>query len=161
MHCASACGHAEIVDFLLKTGGADIEAKDSQGKNAVHFAAASAPTGLVISKILLKKPHLALASDNAGLTPLHYAVWNIGQAQVEIMRILLENNADVNARDNDGKTPLHHAAGGGKVRAIAVLMPNGADFTVRDKVNKKTPMEMAANDRTRESIVVYAQQLEQ
>ena len=56
----------------------------------------------------------------------------------------------------DGKTPLHHAAMGGKVRAIPILIQRGADITIRDITNKKTPMELASNDRTREILVVYS-----
>lgn len=62
----------------------------------------------------------------------------------------------MNAVDNDGKTALHHAAQGGKTRVIPILIQRGADIILRDKVLKKTALEMAVNDRTRELIIVYS-----
>lgn len=61
----------------------------------------------------------------------------------------------MNSVDEDGKTPLHHAAKGGKIRVIPLLIQRGANITIREKSTKKTPLELALNDRTRELIVVY------
>ena len=45
--------------------------------------------------------------DNFGNTPLHIAVIN---NQIEIVNVLLENNAKANIPNNNGWTPLHTAA---------------------------------------------------
>lgn len=72
------------------------------------------------------------------------------------MRSLLDRKCDVNWQDSDGKTAMHYAAEGGRTRAIPILLQRGADFGIRDTIMKKTPLEMACNDRTRELIIVYS-----
>ena len=72
------------------------------------------------------------------------------------MRTLIENKANVNAIDDDGKTSLHHASEGGKSRAIPILLQKGADIGIREKTTNKTALDMAANDRIRDLIIVYS-----
>lgn len=55
-------------------------------------------------------PDMIHTADHDGLTPLHYSIYNTSARQVEIMRALLDLQADVNCVDKTGKTPLHHAA---------------------------------------------------
>lgn len=48
------------------------------------------------------------------------------------MRLLLENQADPNSQDIDGATPLFHAAKDGKLKAIKILLMNGANGLIKD-----------------------------
>lgn len=88
-----------------------------------------------------KDPEIVHCTDDHGRTALHYAIFNSNPRQVNIVRTLLELKSDVNAVDEERKTPLHHAAESGKTRAIPILIQNGASLVIRDKVNKKTPLE--------------------
>ncbi len=45
--------------------------------------------------------------DEKKLTPLHYAARH---ANLEVMKILVENGAHVNKLGDDNMTPLHYAA---------------------------------------------------
>ncbi|KAL4493478.1 hypothetical protein ABPG72_007486 [Tetrahymena utriculariae] len=154
LHYACLNGFATAADFLLKSG-ANIMAKDSTGKNPIHFAS-TCNNPQIISLLVGIKPDIVFSTDNSGLTCLHYAVWNNSIKQVDIIRTLLDSHADVNAQDDDGKTALHHASKGARTRVIPILIQRGTDITLRDRAQKKTCLEMAANDRTRELIVVYS-----
>lgn len=55
-----------------------------------------------------------------------------------------------------GKTPLHYACEMGKSRCIPILLQRGASIDIRDK-HSKLPIDLAANDKVRKIINVYAQ----
>lgn len=59
--------------------------------------------------------------------------------------------------DDDYKTPLHYASEGGRSRAIPILLQRGGlqSMAIKDK-NGKLPLELSANDRTREMIIIYS-----
>jgi len=60
------------------------------------------------------------------------------------LRQLLASDPDlVHARDEDGGTPLHHAADRGNVRAVQMLLDEGAEIDVRD-AKGQTPLSRAA-----------------
>ena len=60
--------------------------------------------------------------DNGGRTALH---WACTSAQVDIVKDLLEMNAQVNIKDNCGWTPLHSAASVGHDEIILLLLDKG------------------------------------
>lgn len=59
----------------------------------------------------------------------------------------------MNALDNDKRTALHHAAEAGKAKAIEILVQNGAHTNIRDTLMKKTPIELACNNKIRQRIL--------
>ena len=154
LHYACLQGHETVADVLLKNK-ADIMAKDSSGRTAFHFACCSISSRL-ITLLLGTKPELVNLTDNVGRTGLHYAVWNSSQRQVDIIRTVIENKGDVNFLDEEGKTPLHHASEGGRSRAIPILLQKGADITIREFKNGKTPLDLAPSDNIRQLIIVYS-----
>jgi ankyrin repeat protein len=95
-------GNPAVADELSKAG-LDLNAKDGNGKTALHFAVLSRQKQAV--QWLLDHKAQINARDRDGLTPLHYAGTGEGK---EIVQLLLDHNADVNAEDNKGETPLAH-----------------------------------------------------
>ncbi len=71
----------------------------------------------------------------------------------EVIRFLLENNADINAKNRYGKTPLHHAIDNAYPRKdiIAALIENGADVDAVD-YDGNTPMHTATQNGCTETI---------
>jgi Ca2+-dependent lipid-binding protein/Ca2+-binding EF-hand superfamily protein len=130
-------------------------AKDCTGRTCFHFACCSW-SNEAIALILGLKPELVNVGDNLGRTGLHYAVWNSCDAQVDILRTIIERGGNINQVDDYGKTALHYAAEGGRARAIPILIQKGADMAIREKRTHKTALELACNDRTRELMVVYS-----
>ena len=154
LHYACLNSHETLTEILLRSG-ADILARDSSGRTALHFAACGNAVK-AITALIASKPEIVNLVDNVGRSALHYAVWNSSQKQVDIMRTLLENEADPNLQDEDGKTPLHHAAEGARSRAIPILLQKGAKIGIREHTNNKLPLDLAVNDRIRELIIVYS-----
>ena len=82
-----------------------------------------------------------VSCDNAGYTPLHWAVWH-GRADALIP--LLEAGADINAGEANGFTPLHLAAQLGEAEIVRTLIDNGADITAIGGIDDLMPLHMAA-----------------
>ena len=81
------------------------------------------------------------ATDDRGLTPLHYAANS--SRDPSVVALLLERGADVGATSNDGFTPLHAAARGNpEPSVIELLLDYGADIEARDS-NDSTPLHHA------------------
>ena len=72
-----------------------------------------------------------------GGTPLHVA------GHVEVMRVLLEMDAEKEAKDDNGSRPLHQAAYSGHVEAMELLVQMGAEKDAKD-ANGRTPLHWAA-----------------
>jgi ankyrin repeat protein len=72
--------------------------------------------------------------------PLHSAVAN---QHAEIVKLLLDNEADVNATQADDFTPLHEAAQNGMLNVTQWLIDRGAAINPRLSSNGKTPLALA------------------
>ena len=103
-----------------------------------------------------KDPEIVHCTDDHNRTALHYAIFNKNQKQVDITRTLLELKCDINAVDEERKTALHHASESNKARLIPILVQSGASLIIRERTNRKTPLQAAANDRIRELILLYS-----
>ena len=130
-------------------------AKDGQGRTCFHFACSSWNTETIALQLGLE-PDLLEVGDSRDRVGQHFAVWNNSENQIDIIRTLLERRANINRQDTDGKIALHHASEGGRLRAIPILIQRGSDMALKEKNLKKTPMELAKNERTRELMVVYS-----
>ncbi|KRW98286.1 Ankyrin repeat-containing domain [Pseudocohnilembus persalinus] len=155
LHYACTKGHEYIVNLLIQQG-ADYQACDGYNRTCLHYACCS-PNSHVVILLVGMCPDLVNQVDNNNLTPIHYAVLNNSVKQIEILRTLLENGGNVNARDNEGKTCLWYASHQGKSRIIPILLKNNADINISDYENLQTPLDVAANQRTRELLIVYSQ----
>ncbi|CZR64683.1 uncharacterized protein PAC_14581 [Phialocephala subalpina] len=160
---AAEMGHEAVVRLLLKTGKADIDARDNEVQSRPCFVEdrvySTRSRGFMITtlpgsrtpllwaavqghedvvELLLNKANVD-ARDIDGRTPLSYAAKNGHTAVVQ----LLLNNANVDAGDSDGRTPLSLAAAAGHVAAVRLLLNKRADVELVDKFNR-TPLSWAA-----------------
>ena len=84
--------------------------------------------------------------NSAGITPLHFAVEHMGNANV--VKVLISMGANVNTKANGGLAPLHIAVIWGNIEIVEILVSNGANVNISDD-NGFTPLHMAAfTDKT-------------
>lgn len=78
--------------------------------------------------------------DREGQSPLTLSIL---KCEKEIVRVLLNNNADVNHQvPKDGNTPLHYAVNINRIDLIQMLLLRKPDLSIKNK-NGQTPMEIA------------------
>ena len=163
VHVASCHNHANLI-------GGNLNVKTSNGSTPLHSAAACGAVE-IIDYLLYKKASLT-ATDNYGLTALHYSIHNIrfrsvvdliaprkghlsgffvhdnryisvdGLRWLDTLVKLLHRGSNVDAVDVDGQTALHIAAHYGLADAVNVLLQMNASMEMKDK-NGKTPVEVA------------------
>jgi len=122
---ASAAGHSDVVDVLLK-GGAKASAASTGGFTPLVFAAQKGDAKSVLS--LLRAGADVNYSVPSGQSVLQIAV---AGGKNPVAEALLEKGANVNSADKMGTTPLHLAAQAGSVELVQKLLAKGADPNAR------------------------------
>jgi ankyrin repeat protein len=140
---AAASGKLEVVRYLVKEGGADVNLDDEDGYTPLYMAAQYGHTAIV--RYLVN--HLGADVDKAshgGMTPLVIAVL---EGHLDMSRCLVkELGADVNHRTHNGNTPCHAASGKGDLRMLHCLVKElGADVNTADNYGF-TPLLQAIED---------------
>ncbi len=112
----SARGNYKAVSFLLGKG-AEVNAKDRRGRNALMFAARGGSAETVT--MLIEKGAQPNQTDEDGKSPLIYAAQAGNHAA---LKALLANRADPDIRDNKGETALNYARNEGRANLIETLI---------------------------------------
>ncbi|KAL7303381.1 hypothetical protein TKK_0004566 [Trichogramma kaykai] len=102
---------ADVVDFLLRHGGANPNLATNDGSTALHILCGKGrPCDVVLARLLFRacrREHLPLkldARDKEGDTPLHVAA---RRGHQDMVTLLLEMGAHPNLANVRGFTPLH------------------------------------------------------
>lgn len=111
--------------------------QDSKGRNALHLAVLL-KTDAATAEYLIRQNTAVNASDKAGNSPLHYAVFNNRKA---IGEILLANGADIFSTNKQGESPLKIALTKRDGRETWILTDKTATST---DGNGDTPLHYAA-----------------
>lgn len=97
-----------------------------------------------IAKSLLDEdPSLVNSRDSDLYTPLHRACYN---GHTDMVKFLLNHNADIAARTEDGWYPIHSAARWNQAPVISILLEHGADINARTN-SGQTPLHLAASEK--------------
>ena len=105
LHYAAAEGKTAEALRLI-TGGADVDAQDSNGMTPLHFAAQEYASG--VAALLLEHGADVELKGRYGNIALGTAVANsLGRG--EIIKLLRDDGADPRTENNHGKTPLYLA----------------------------------------------------
>ncbi|XP_076613709.1 ankycorbin isoform X2 [Chaetodon auriga] len=131
-------GEVEKVASLLAKKGASAVKLDSEGKSALHVAAARGQTDC-LSVILAHGVDLSV-TDAAGFNPLHLAAKN---NHVECCKKLIQSKCPIDAADSSGKSALHHAAASGNIQTVQLLCELKSPINVKD-ADGLTPLLLSA-----------------
>jgi len=94
-------GDVEYIQLLLDAG-ADLERTSNVGKTALHESISSS-TNTPMIRTLISKGANVNTTDKWGKTPLMDAV---NQGQLDVVKLLVEADADIEMKSNEGQTAL-------------------------------------------------------
>src|ERR1700745_2855518 len=131
IYAAAVVGHVDKVAAFLKQDRQLVNARASDGRAPLHWAAIYGQTK-VMELLLAEKTDVNLL-DGEGFTPLHWAATFNKRAAVEL---LLAHKADMNIKvEKYGWTPLRLAVIHGHIAAAEALLNGGSDPNVKDDEN--------------------------
>ncbi|MDE0359409.1 MAG: ankyrin repeat domain-containing protein [Gammaproteobacteria bacterium] len=137
---AAMRGELDEVRELLRSG-ADVNAPQSDGLTALHWAADNGDAA-VARVLIYAGANLAPLTRNDAYTPMHMAARG---GHAEVIGQLVEAGADpAVATSRTGVTPMHLAAKAGSGEAIRTLAAGGAGVDARDHQWGQTPLIFAA-----------------
>ena len=130
LHWAISKGVAE----LLISEGADVNAITLEGSTPLHFAAWNGYTE--IAELLIDNgADLNVINNELAGTPFITALdWAIQQGNTETADLLRKHGGMTVEELKAGMTPLHAAARKGLKEVVELLIANGADVNVKDRV---------------------------
>ena len=123
-------------------GGANVNAKDEEGRTPLSLAAFSNGDPEVITALAKAGADLN-ARSNINWTPLYWAAWD--NANPDIITALAAAGANVNARDAGGLTPLMVAIRFNENPAVITALLNAGANASEQDMNGCTPLMWAAS----------------
>eukprot|EP00761_Pharyngomonas_kirbyi_P000237 gb/GECH01000237.1/.p1 GENE.gb/GECH01000237.1/~~gb/GECH01000237.1/.p1 ORF type:complete len:693 (+),score=110.34 gb/GECH01000237.1/:1-2079(+) len=131
LHVASDAGRADIVRYLTRELGIDINEPNKYHETPLHKAANTGAEE--VTSYLLDSGAIRMIADDAGETPLHKAA-SFRDTDAVVPMLLEQADAElVDSRAEDGQTALHRASYWGKLRYVGALLDLGARVGVRDE----------------------------
>ena len=117
-------GNIDIIRLLIENG-ADVNAKDGDGRTLLMIAAYNDDKNIDIIRLFLDMGLDINAKDKDGETPLMRAA---REGNIDIARLLVEKGADIDAKDNDDHTALWYASiCVGSIGIVQLLLEKGAN----------------------------------
>ncbi|OCB84736.1 ankyrin [Sanghuangporus baumii] len=140
IHNAARRNQLSLLRTLVEENEALVNAKDDDGRTALHCAAASSEDTLEVVTYLLEHGAEVNSQDPSGWTPLHCAV---SAGHEAVVKELIGAGANINERTGQGMTPLHYAASKNHIDIGKLLIEKGADYNARNNANQ-LPLHRAA-----------------
>ncbi len=150
--CAAAIAWDVPRLHLLLEFGADVEAKDVGGHNALYRAANGVgreEEGRAAVELLIQ--HRAVVNQVTGIggmSPLHMSA---RRGTTKIAESLLDAGADIEVKDKNRETPLRRAVNCGQEHMVCLLLSRGANPLSTDK-RGRTPMDAVKSENMRNLI---------
>jgi ankyrin repeat protein len=124
---ASAAGKFDVLAYLVYNNPELVHEYNQDGFTplalACYFGQYEAARYLVFKGAKVDQA----IEGNSGIRPIHLAV---ARDHVDVVRMLIEHNADINIQHQTGITPLHYAAKHGNPDMLVLLLENGADVSI-------------------------------
>ena len=132
LHVACFNGDIQLYDWLLSHLDIDVNARDNEGKTALHYLCKSYPT------LLFLLPYESSIEQAQRVQKQKH--------QLQILQSLINNSKDLNLNfnvrtlDYEGQTPFHDACRYGTYDVIKLLMENvdhcGIDINALNGLNR-------------------------
>lgn len=139
LHYATRHGHLDIVEFLIKRVGVDVEVYNNDYKRPLHEAASMSRKECV--SYLLREGAKVDSLKKADWTPLMMACT---RRNLDIIQELLSHGADPMLRNKDGWNCFHIACREGDPVVIQHLLLVTPDVWRTKSKTKRTPLHTAA-----------------
>ena len=114
---------------LIGARGLKVEERNAKDESALMLAALRG--NLPAARALIK---LDADVNKTGWTPLHYAATGTTPQQTEVIALLLEHHAYIDAESPNGTTPLMMAVHYGTRESAELLLKEGADPALKNKL---------------------------
>ncbi|XP_054856723.1 ankyrin repeat domain-containing protein 27 [Eublepharis macularius] len=141
LHIAAICGQASLIDLLVSKG-AVVNATDYHGSTPLHLACQKGYQNVTL--LLLHYKASTEIQDNNGNTPLHLACTYGHEDCVKALVYYDVHSCKLDIGNEKGDTPLHIAARWGYQGIIEVLLQNGANPDIQNRM-KETAVQCALN----------------
>ena len=125
---AIQAGNKEFV-YELVQNGADLTLKGKNNYTPLHYAIGA--ENIEVIKLLICKDNIN-QQDDKGCAPIHLAIQQKANNCIDIIELLIKNNANIEIADDTGKTPLHYAYIFTNIAAIYYLISQNADRNAVD-----------------------------
>ena len=104
---------------------------DEEGFSLLHW---NAKEGIaeIVQKLIHKGADVEIKDKENGSTPL---LWACQNGHLNVVKILLQNNANLFATSDCGHTALHFAVQSGEVELVEMLVKKGLDIDGQNKEN--------------------------
>uniref|UniRef100_UPI0037E98E8D ankyrin repeat domain-containing protein 16 n=1 Tax=Semicossyphus pulcher TaxID=241346 RepID=UPI0037E98E8D len=139
LHYAARHGHLDIVEYLIKQVGMDVEAYNSDYKRPLHEAASMSHQACV--SYLLREGAKVDSLKKADWTPLMMACT---RRNLDVIQELLCHGADPALRNKDGWTSFHIACREGDPLVVQHLLLIAPDVWRTESKTRRTPLHTAA-----------------
>ncbi|XP_068812335.1 ankyrin repeat domain-containing protein 27 isoform X3 [Struthio camelus] len=144
LHIAAICGQTSLVDLLVAKG-AVVNATDYHGSTPLHLACQKGYQNVTL--LLLHYKASSDVQDNNGNTPLHLACTYGHEDCVKALVYYDVHCCRLDIGNEKGDTPLHIAARWGYQGIIEVLLQNGANPDIQNRM-KETSLQCALNSKS-------------
>lgn len=114
------------ISVLVKSKNINLNVTSQESENILMLAAIQ--NQLELAKLLIDQ---GAEVNKPGWTPLHYAST---KGHTDMMRLLIESSAYIDAESPNGTTPLMMAAYYGTPQSVKLLLEEGADPLLKNKL---------------------------
>ncbi|MES2946031.1 MAG: ankyrin repeat domain-containing protein [Pseudomonadota bacterium] len=116
----------KVIQTLIDWPKTNLNTLNSKGESPLMMAALKGEAGF--AEQMIKK---GADVNKTGWTPLHYAATG---GDVKVISLLLANHAYIDAESPNGTTPLMMACRYGSTESVKLLLDEGADPTLKNKL---------------------------
>jgi len=117
----------KVAELLINAPGVQVESRNANDESPLMLTALKG--NVALSQRLIKK---GADVNKTGWTPLHYAATN---GHIDVIALLLDENAYIDAASPNGTTPLMMAAHYGSPSSVKLLLEAGADPLLKNDQN--------------------------